>query len=164
MQSTDPQSDIKGTGNCELWNRQVDCIRPPPVHEATVSNTTHPSNCHKQMNDQQKSHFPRARPSQKWHVSYDIGGKCSGMLRNSPLNIIQDAYNSARHQGTPCWIPLTMQQSMQQKSMDYFTDSHGSQCCMHYYLQSSYKGYYWTHHKSQVLTAMTGMLLTCVFV
>jgi len=36
MQSTDPQNDIKGTGTCELWNRQVDLIRPPPVQEAKL--------------------------------------------------------------------------------------------------------------------------------
>ena len=33
MQPTDPQSNIKGTGNCELGIRQVDLIRPPPLQE-----------------------------------------------------------------------------------------------------------------------------------
>ena len=35
MQPTDPQNDVKGTGKCELWNRQVDLIRPPPVQKTT---------------------------------------------------------------------------------------------------------------------------------
>jgi len=35
MQPIDPQKTIKGTGNCELWNRQVDLIIPPPVQETT---------------------------------------------------------------------------------------------------------------------------------
>ena len=35
MQPTYPQNDIKGTGNCELWNRQVDLVIPPPVQETT---------------------------------------------------------------------------------------------------------------------------------
>ena len=35
MLPTDLQNGIKGTGNCELWNRQVDLIRPPPVQETT---------------------------------------------------------------------------------------------------------------------------------
>jgi len=36
MQSTDPQNDIKGTGNCELWNRQVNLSTiPPPKQETT---------------------------------------------------------------------------------------------------------------------------------
>ena len=35
MQPTELQNDIKGTGNCELWNRQVDLVIPPPVQETT---------------------------------------------------------------------------------------------------------------------------------
>jgi len=49
MQPTDPQNDVKGTGKCELWNRQVDLIRPPPDkrQHMTVSNTAHLAKCHK---------------------------------------------------------------------------------------------------------------------
>jgi hypothetical protein len=35
MQLFDPQNDIKGTDNCELWDRQADLIAPPPVQETT---------------------------------------------------------------------------------------------------------------------------------
>ena len=35
MQPFDPQNDIKGTGNCELWDRQADLIAPPPLQETT---------------------------------------------------------------------------------------------------------------------------------
>ena len=35
MQPFDPQNDIKGTGNCELWDRQADLIAPPTVQETT---------------------------------------------------------------------------------------------------------------------------------
>jgi hypothetical protein len=39
MQPTDPQNDFKGTGNCELWNRQVNLLtRPPLVQETTHDN------------------------------------------------------------------------------------------------------------------------------
>ena len=31
MQPTDQQNDLNGTGNCDLWNRQVDLIRTPPL-------------------------------------------------------------------------------------------------------------------------------------
>ena len=40
MQPTDPQNNIKSTGNCELGNRQVDRIRPPPVQEASHDTST----------------------------------------------------------------------------------------------------------------------------
>jgi hypothetical protein len=35
FQPTDPQNDIKGACNCELWNKQVDLVIPPPVQETT---------------------------------------------------------------------------------------------------------------------------------
>ena len=35
LQPTDLQNDIKGTDNCEIWNRQVGLIIPPPVQGTT---------------------------------------------------------------------------------------------------------------------------------
>jgi len=60
MQPTDLQNDIKGTDNCELWNRQVNLIGPPPVQETTHYSEQYGklANRHKQRTGLQKSQFP----------------------------------------------------------------------------------------------------------
>jgi len=100
-QPTDPQNDIKGTGLCELWNRQVDLIRLPPVQEAThdIEQYNTPSQPPQAEDWQTKVTHPKFQTLPEVTCVYGIDVKCSGTITPQHLIILQDAYNSARHRG-----------------------------------------------------------------
>jgi hypothetical protein len=102
MQPTDPQNDFKGTGNCELWNRQVDLIIPPPVRETTHDSEQYdtPSQPPQAEDWLTKVTFPKFQTLPEVTCVYGMDGKCSGTITPQRLIILQDAYNSARHRGT----------------------------------------------------------------
>jgi len=102
MQPTDPQNDIKGTGNCELWNRQVDLIIPPPVQETShdseqYDSPSQPPQAEDWLTKVTLSKF-QALPPEVTCV-HGIDDKCSGTITPQRLIILQDAYISARRRG-----------------------------------------------------------------
>jgi hypothetical protein len=126
MQPTDPQNDIMGTGNCELWNSQVDLTRPPPVQE-----TAHDSEQYLTPSQppQAEDWLPKFTLP-KFHIpemtcGYGIDRKwapsplsASAFHRMHKSLLVIEAY-------MPCGIPLS--KTLQQKSKDYFIDSHDFQ-------------------------------------
>jgi len=105
MKLTDPQNDIKDTGNCELWNRQVDLIRPPPVQEAIHDREQCVTSSQPPQADDWLTivTLPEFQTLPEVTCVYGIDNKCSGTITPQRLSILQDAYNSARHQGfRPC--------------------------------------------------------------
>ena len=103
MQPTDPQSDISGTGRCELRNRQVDFIRPPPVRETTHDNEQYDTPSQPPAPSRglaNKSHTPKFQTLSKVTCVYGIDDKFSSTITITPqrLSISQDAYNPAHHQ------------------------------------------------------------------
>ena len=89
MQPTDPQNGIKGTGNCELWNRQVDLIRSPQVQETTQDSEQYdtPSQPPQAEDWQTKvtlSKFQTLSPRGDMCVRH---GKCSGTITPQRLSI-----------------------------------------------------------------------------
>jgi hypothetical protein len=102
MQPTDPQNGIKSTGDCEVWNRQVDLIRPPPVQEGTHDSAQYdtPSQPPQAEDWLTKVLLSKFQTLPEVTCVYGIDGKCSDTITPRCLSILQDAYNSARHQGT----------------------------------------------------------------
>ena len=111
MQPTDPQYDIKGTGNFELWNRQVNLIKPLPVQEATDDSEQYdtPSQPLRAGNWLTKVTLPKFQNLPEVTCVYGIDGKCSGTITPQCLSILQDAYNSARHRGAHTLMNLPVQ-------------------------------------------------------
>ena len=111
MQPTYPQNDIKGTGNCELWNRQVDLVIPPPVQETTHASEQYdtPSQPPRAGNWLTKVTHPKFQTLPEVTCVYGIDGKCSGTITPQCLSILQDAYNSACHRGAHTLLNLPVQ-------------------------------------------------------
>ena len=93
MQPTDPQNGIKGTGNCELWNRQVDLIRSPQVQETTQDSEQYdtPSQPPQAEDWLTKAALPSFQTLPEVTCVYGIDGKCSGTINPQRLIILQDA-------------------------------------------------------------------------
>jgi hypothetical protein len=93
MQPTDPQNDFKGTGNCELWNRQVDLIIPPPVRETTHDSEQYDTPIQPPQAEDwlTKVTLPKFQALPEVTCVYGIDGKCSGTINPQRLIILQDA-------------------------------------------------------------------------
>jgi hypothetical protein len=67
LQPTDLQNDIKGTDNCEIWNRQVGLIIPPPVQGTTHDSEQYDTASQPPQAEDwlTKLHFPSFRPFQR---------------------------------------------------------------------------------------------------
>jgi hypothetical protein len=111
MQPTDPQNNIKGTGNCELWNTQVDLIRTPPVQETTHASEQYgtPSQPPQAEDWLTKVTLPKFRTLPEVTCVYGRDGKCCQIkllslqsMRLSTSTDIQHHHPSAPQHFTGC--------------------------------------------------------------
>jgi len=108
--------------------RQVDLIRPLRVQETTHDSEQYDTPSHPPQAEDwlTKVRLPKFQTLQEVTRVYYIDGKCAGIITPQCLNILHDAYNSARHQGKHALL-IPPVQDLTTESMDYFTDSHDFQ-------------------------------------
>ena len=89
------------TGDCELWNRQIDLTIPPAVQEATHDSEQYDTPSQPPIAEDwlTKATLAKFQALPEMTFVYGIDGKCSNTITPQRLRIIWDAYNSARHRG-----------------------------------------------------------------
>ena len=89
------------TGDCELWNRQIDLTIPPAVQEATHDSEQYDTPSQPPIAEDwlTKATLAKFQALPEMTCVYGIDGKYSGTITPQRLSILLDAYNSARHRG-----------------------------------------------------------------
>ena len=90
MQPTNPQVDIKATGQCEVWVRDVEVVHIKDAHQPT------------NRSDRISPHNPASFPTTqmvKAACVYNPEGKCIGMMTPERMHLLKSCFDDAQAQG-----------------------------------------------------------------
>ena len=140
ISTCNPQNDIKSTGDCELWNRQVDLIRPSPVQETTHDSEQYdtPSQPPQAEDWLTKVTLSKFQTLPEVTCVNGIDVKCSGIITPQRLSISQDAFlcSSSKHThpaGSPFPRPCYRISRTTSSTSTTFNDRHNTKAeCSHF--------------------------------